>query len=90
MNEAVIGSILNVNLRKMVLLHDNEIFHDVKAVPIRLQSQLLSIACADLQVAILTDTSHCHLLITTATQLYNCIAVEKSILHLCSTRIQQS
>lgn len=60
-----------------VLLHNNEVFGDVKTVSIRLQSQLLPRVCADLEVAVLTNTSHHHLLVTTTTQLYYCITAWK-------------
>ena len=55
-----------------MLFHNNEILHDVEAVPIRLQSQLLSAVGADSQVAILIDASHCHFLVAMATQLNHC------------------
>ena len=56
------------------LFHNNEVLHDVEAVSIGLQFQLLAALSPHSQVAVLINAGHCHLLIALASQLHHCIA----------------
>ena len=56
------------------LFHDNEVLHDVEAVSVGLQCQLLATLSPHSQVAVLINAGHRHLLIASASQLHHCIA----------------